>query len=92
MSLYDRYQEIRDFTMEVLKDIQAIEFCPAEDGYYHGLIECSDELYALATNKAKEIKPDFNDFKLFHECIKSIMSECGIDTMDEHMNNVHFKD
>ena len=78
---YEHNQEYEALAFSILSEIGAIKTCDLHDDYYYSTGMDEQKVYALATNKLKELKC-FSDSKLFHSFIKTILAEAGSSASD----------
>lgn len=69
--LYEINESYHEVAVEVLKEINSIEFCPCGSTYKTRKEDC----YQDATIVLKKKYPDMTDYKLFHDKIKTILDE-----------------
>ncbi len=83
MGIADMMSDYREVAFEVLKSIGVIACCDAHDDYWYntGSFD-NDEIYARATTKVQMSAEysSYTDMKVFHEAIKDILDNAGIDS------------
>ena len=77
----------RNIALEILERLGIIEICEV-CGYYTAIDELTSEVYAKATAIAKK-EYSITDFELFHDSLKSVYDESGIESIEEHIDSEH---
>lgn len=74
----EKYDLYRNTAHNILLEIGAIEECP--HGNPVNIKMEGEAVYAIATNALKKKYPEFDDYKLFHEQIQSILDAAELGT------------
>ncbi len=82
---------VEDYTSiakEILAELGVIEICEI-CGYYTRNRELEKSDYAKATEIIKN-RYEIDNYKLFHSVLKSVVDECTYESIEDHIQMIHY--
>lgn len=73
--------------LEILQQIGAIKYCTCGKIFYETFNLDKKDIYAIATNKLKELYGEIQNYKLFHNQIDTVLSEALDGNYCEYCNS-----